>query len=208
MKKYIVVILVFFASCKNDAPAVMPSGEAFEAISIPDVSVSANDTLLAINNGFWYYNNILFSGVIQEKYPSQQIKSQQSFYHGKEEGWLNTFYPDGTKESHRYYHKGEKDSVNTGWWSNGNLRFKYHFKHGNYDGDYKEWYVSGKLFKHIIYTNGNEISGRGWRENGKLFMNYVVKDNRRFGLMNSQLCYSLKNEKGEFIKSATVDSIK
>jgi hypothetical protein len=36
---------------------------------------------------------------------------------------------------------------------------------------------------------------KAWRENGKPFINYEVKDGVRYGLQKSALCYTLKNEK-------------
>jgi len=110
-------------------------------------------------------------------------------------------------ESKRYYHSGEKDSLHLGWWPDGNQRFEIHFSNGAYDGVYKEWYIDGKPSKEIIYKNGNDISGKAWRNNGKLYMNFFTREGRRYGLLNSQMCYSLKNEKGEFIRS-TSDTLK
>jgi antitoxin component YwqK of YwqJK toxin-antitoxin module len=174
---------------------------------IPAIVVQKFDTSLHCKNGLWYFHDSLFSGRIEEKYISGQQKSIGSFYHGKEEGCSFSFYPDGKRESVRSYDNGEKCGTHTGWWNNDKTRFEYHFTKGNYDGDYFEWYTSGKLLKHIIYKNGEELSGKGWRENGKLFMNYVMKDKRRYGLMNAQLCYSLKSEEGEWVRSKT-DSLK
>jgi len=207
MKNIVIITCVIFSSCKEANTTEIRQQNAFEPIAIPGNRVLKTDSLLRLKNGFWFYSDTLYSGAIADYFPSKQLKTIGTFYKGKEEGWYHSFYPDGTKESNRYYHAGEKDSVHIGWWNNGNLRFEYHFVNGNYDGNYKEWYQSGKALKHIIYENGNEISGKGWRENGKLFMNYVMKDKRRYGLMNSQLCYSLKNEKGEFVRS-TSDTLK
>ena len=207
MKNSIVIAFIIFSSCKEANTSEMPSQNTMQQIVIPSNTTLKTDSLLKLKNGYWFYSDTLYSGTIEDYFPSKQLKTTETFYKGKEEGWYHSFYPDGTKEANRYYHAGEKDSINIGWWNNGNLRFEYHFSNGNYHGDCKEWYQSGKLFKHIIYQNGNEISGKGWRENGKLFMNYVMKDKRRYGLMNSQLCYSLKNEKGEFVRS-TSDTLK
>ena len=111
------------------------------------------------------------------------------------------YYENGNKDTRRFYRNGEKDSINLGWWVNGNPRFEYHFNNGNYEGDFNEWYVSGRPLKNIIYHDGKEQSGKGGRENGKLKMNFVRKDGRLYGLINPNLCYSLKNERGEYIAS-------
>ncbi len=202
MKNIIFITIIIFCSC-NGSSNQMQRQQAFKHIVIPSIKILQTDSSLHFKNGFCFYGDTLFSGTIEEYFTSHQLKSSQSFYKGKEEGCSYSFYEDGKQESKRYFHLGEKDSINLGWWSNGNLRFEYHFNNGIYDGDYKEWYFSGKALKYLLYKNGEELSGKGWRENGKLFMNYVMKDNRRYGLMNSQLCYSLKNEKGEFVKSSS-----
>ena len=168
---------------------------------IPSLVLKSTDTFLQLVNGIWYYRQKPFSGTIETNYPSGMQKAKQSFYAGKEEGLLETFYESGDKDSRRFYHAGEKDSINQGWWINGNPRFEYHFKNGVYEGDFKEWYASGKPMKHIVYHNGQELSGKGWRENGKAYMSFVMRDGRLYGLINPNLCYSLKNERGEYVNS-------
>jgi len=175
------------------------TGGNIAEIRIPAIHVNITDTSLRIVNGVQYFGNTLFSGTIESFFPSGDIETSRSFYRGRQEGWSATWYPSGVKADLRYYHLGEKDSVHTGWWSNGRLRFRYHFSRGNYDGISNEWYSSGKLLKEIVYVNGNDVSGKGWRENGKPFMNFIMRDGRRYGLMNGQLCYSLKSEKGQYL---------
>lgn len=36
---------------------------------------------------------------------------------------------------------------------------------------------------------------QAWRENGKPYINYEVRDGFRYGLRKSALCYSLEDEK-------------
>jgi hypothetical protein len=187
------------SACKRPAPQGMQVMENKEPISIPGVTVIATDTLLTINNGNWYYAQQLYSGSVISFFPSGRIKTRQRFYEGKEEGASICFYEDGSIDAWRWYHMGEKDSVNKGWWPNGNARFEYHFENGIYEGDFKEWYESGSPLKHIVYKNGKEVSGRGWRANGKMYMSFEVRNGRMYGLINPNLCYSLQNERGEFV---------
>ena len=60
---------------------------------------------------------------------------------------------------------------------------------------------SGQMLKHIHYTNGIDNCGKGWRESGKAYMNYVMKNGRRYGIVNSNLCYTVKNGSGEYVNS-------
>lgn len=171
---------------------------------IPAKLVRYGDSLLHIENGIWYEGSEPYSGMIETFFPDGIIQARQTFYQGKEEGFRNTYYINGHPESVRYYRNGEKDSVHRGWWPNGQLRYEYHFQMGVYEGDWKEWYASGVLMKHIIYQNGKELSGKGWRENGKPYMSFVRRDGRLYGLINANLCYSLRNEKGEFVPAQVV----
>jgi hypothetical protein len=179
-------------------PKQQATNIATKAITIPTTTLLASDSLLQLINGYYSYKGQLFYGYVQTNFPTGKCQLLQSIYNGKSEGYTKEFFESGHPLSTRYYTAGEKDSVHIGWWDNGNIRFVYHFKNGNYHGSFEEFYTNGKPLKKILYNNGIDSCGWGWRENGKPFMNYVLKDGRRFGLMNAQLCYSLKNENGIF----------
>jgi antitoxin component YwqK of YwqJK toxin-antitoxin module len=204
MRKYLAILFVVYAchSAKQDKPSVAEKITDTVSITIPNITVRTTDTSLVLNNGIWFYHQQPFTGFIETYYVSGSLKSRQSFYNGKDEGLVLSYYEDGSKDARRFYHNGEKDSINQGWWPNGNRRFEYHFNNGVYEGDFKEWYQSGKPLKHIVYHDGKEQSGKGWRENGKIYMSFVVKEGRLYGLVNPNLCYSLKNERGEFVESS------
>lgn len=172
------------------------------------VYIDKSDPLLHIVNGNYYYGPKLFSGILHDNYAGGQPRHQVSFYNGKEEGGAMMYYADGRLAEKRYYRHGEKQGLHAGWWPNGSPRFEYHFSGGLYHGEYKEWYSSGQLYKLINYTNGIDENGQGWRENGKLFMNYVMRDGRRYGIINSNLCYTVQNEKREFSKSLRTEKNK
>ena len=196
MKAVFPVVLMILFAC-NDAQ--QKSMHEDRKIIIPSLTVDAEDKLLSLQNGVWFYRGRKFSGTMQAFYETGRIKSVQSFYEGREEGWMNSFYENGARDAHRYYHNGEKDGVNEGWWVNGNRRFEYHFRNGAYEGSFTEWYINGRTAKYIWYHQGKEQLGRGWRENGKSYMSFVVKDGRLYGQINPNLCYSLKRERGEFV---------
>ena len=188
MKACIIILsCTFFFSCRGNKKT--------ETISLPLTTVEAGDPALHLVNGTWFYKNEKpFYGGIRESYPGGRVRSLQKIENGKQQGHTETFYEDGKPESKRWYTKGEKDSVHTGWWENGNKKFEYHFNNGNYNGLFTEWYQSGKIIQEVIYDNGKEVSGKGWRENRKLYMSFVMKNGRRYGLFNANLCYSLVKE--------------
>lgn len=200
-----IYILLFLISCRETGkfPQQKLQKTAIRHV-IPDRVVRYGDSLLHIVNGVWYEGGQPYSGMIESYFSDGMLQARQTYYEGKEEGFRNTYYANGFPESVRYYRDGEKDSVHRGWWPNGQIRYEYHFQMGNYEGDWKEWYASGVLMKYIIYHEGKEQSGKGWRENGKPYMSFVRRDGRLYGLINANLCYSLRNEKGEFIPARVV----
>ena len=76
-------------------------------------------------------------------------------------------------------------------------RFEYRFAAGRSHGVHREWYRNGRPLRRILFRNGQEVEARAWRENGRLFANYVVKAGVIYGLNNASLCLPLgKGRKG------------
>ena len=112
------------------------------------------------------------------------------------------YYPSGALRWQRAFVHGVKDGIHQGWWENGQKQFEYQFRNGNYEGDAKEWYRDGALAALRHYENGVEAGlQREWRENGTLYVNYEVRDGKQYGIINSRLCYSVKDGKGVFRKA-------
>lgn len=201
IRKYIIVCIAL-AGCQAAGQHEYTVDKRYVRPVIPDLVIRSDDTSLVLRNGAWYYGQQPFSGTIETFFASSgRLKSRQRFYGGKEEGVLEMYYENGVLDNRRFFRNGEKDSVHTGWWPNGKLRFEYHFTNGIYEGSSKDWYENGQLYKHITYHEGKEQRGKGWRVNGKPYMSFEVKNGRMYGLINPNLCYTLKNERGEYIET-------
>ena len=200
MKYFLLGVLLLYGCHNRQQVNTVVIGT--KPVLLPVLELNATDTCLQCKNGYWYYKGLLLSGTVHEQYTSGKPKRIQSFFEGKEQGWLLTYFPNGQPESKRYYTLGEKDSLHTGWWPNGNKRFETGFRLGLYNGHDKEWYADGRPLKDIMYVNGTDICGQGWRSNGKLYMNFANRNGRRYGLMNAQLCYSVKDKRGSYIQPA------
>jgi antitoxin component YwqK of YwqJK toxin-antitoxin module len=204
MRNTIMLGILFLVACSEDGgipKSTLDSVRVVNQLPTKAYVVRSTDTSLQLKNGVWYYKQTPFIGSIQSYDANGIVRGTQTIYQGKEEGTSISYYENGKIDAIRFYHQGEKDSVNAGWWMNGNPRFEYHFKAGIYEGDFKEWYENGKPAKHIVYQGGKEVSGKGWRMNGKVYMSFVMRDGRLYGLVNPNLCYSLKNERGEYVAS-------
>lgn len=114
------------------------------------------------------------------------------YENGKINGADLAWYARGIKKHERYYAYGRKEGVHFGWWPNGKMKFRYEFKDDEYDGSVKEWYEDGTLFKSFTYVKGHENgTQKMWRQDGSLYANYVMKNNRIYGLSGRKNCKSL-----------------
>jgi len=191
--------MMHLAGCTSRENQANSKAEANLPLPIASVTHNMNEGTFTWQNGICFQGNQAYTGVLVHSDSLGNLISKQQYYHGKEEGWSEWYYPDGRMNARRYFRNGEKDSVHLGWWPNGRLRFEYHFKQGQYEGWFREWYVSGIQLKAIWYEGGKEIRGTGWRENGKIYMSFEVRNGRLYGLVNPNLCYSLQKEKGVFV---------
>jgi antitoxin component YwqK of YwqJK toxin-antitoxin module len=137
-------------------------------------------------------------GLLTEHYPTGEIKKVSRYQHGLQHGLTRTWYADGRKESERFFLDGEKEGLHVGWWPNGNKQFEYQFSNGLYHGTFKEWYETGKPLHIFEYHHGKEVSAIGWRENGRTYINFAMRNGRKYGLTNARLCFSLKDEAGVY----------
>lgn len=165
---------------------------------VPEVITEENNTSLHLENGIYFLNNLLFSGSIVSYYGNGALNEKSGFIDGKKEGVSGTWFDNGVLQTKRFYVNGEKDGTHYGWYDDGAKRFEYNFKNGVNTGVSTEWYQTGAIARKTVYSNGKEESVQAWRDNGKLYINYVVKDGVIYGMNNSHLCYTLKNEKGEY----------
>ena len=87
---------------------------------------------------------------------------------GKRNGHVLTFWPDGHPRSDATY----RDDA--------------------YAGTYRTWYESGGAYELRHSVNGHE-SGlqQSWTEKGELYLNYEVRNGRRFGLVNPAPCVTV-----------------
>ena len=160
------------------------------------LSINLDDPQLQGQGKFLLYKNSLFTGKVHEQFESGELRSESHYTNGLLHGAHSTWFEDGKRETMRFYDQGEKEGIHAGWWPNGNQRFFYSFSKGLYDGPFKEWYPDGKRMHEFEYQNGKEVRAMGWRENGKTYINFVVRNGKKYGLTNARLCYSLKDEKG------------
>ena len=104
-------------------------------------------------------------GIVEERYAGGQLKSRGQFWFGEKAGRYQT------------------------WWANGHLRSDATYDHDVFNGEYRTWYSSGKPYELRHFDHGRE-SGveQSWNEDRSLFLNYEVRNGRRYGLINATPC--------------------
>jgi hypothetical protein len=71
----------------------------------------------------------------------------------------------------------------------GILRLRVPLLDEAFHGEYRTWYADGRPFERRHYVHGRE-EGRqqSWTPDGSLFLNYEVRDGRRYGFVNARPC--------------------
>jgi antitoxin component YwqK of YwqJK toxin-antitoxin module len=102
---------------------------------------------------------------------------------------VERFFPDGRRESLEFYRDGQKTGHHEFWWPNGALRVSASYAHDAYHGEVRTWDAHGHAYELRHFDRGREAGlQQSWNEDGTLFLNYVVKDGRRFGYLNAHPC--------------------
>src|SRR5205823_5906183 len=75
------------------------------------------------------------------------------------------------------------------FWPDGHLRLSASYRDGVLDGEYRTWRSNGHAYELRHFARGRESGAqRSWNDDGTLFLNYDVRDGRRYGFVNAELC--------------------
>ncbi|WP_428653332.1 toxin-antitoxin system YwqK family antitoxin [Runella sp.] len=180
IKKLLNVIIglgLIGASCKNTSQEVYLSADSFKIRTAGGVTTAAGKPV---------------SGRLFSIYPSGDTAFSVGFLSGKEEGKANFWYENGQLKEQRLFKNGHKEGIHKGWWPNGKRKFLFHFQDDMYEGNVQEWDESGQPYRDMNYHLGQEEGQqRMWYDNGQLRSNYIIKNNRRYGLLGTKNCVNV-----------------
>lgn len=72
---------------------------------------------------------------------------------------------------------------------NGAVSLEAELRNGVFHGTYRTWYASGRPYELRHFVDGREQGQQqSWSEDGTLFLNYEMRNGRRYGLVNSRPC--------------------
>lgn len=166
----------------------LPEGEKI----IPNIEVVKHSKKLQNKNGILYLDTMPYSGYVIEKFSTGVLKSKASYWQGRKEKWSYTWFRNGIKNTARHYVNGQKVNVHKGWWPNGSIRFIFQYKNGVNEGEQLHCFSNGVLAQRQHYVNGREAGRQSmWNESGKIIANYVVKNNKRYGIVGRSDCVSV-----------------
>ena len=75
------------------------------------------------------------------------------------------------------------------YWPGGVLKSDIVYRADVYDGEYRTFYASGAPYELRHYRRGHEEGlQQSWTEDGTRYLNYEVRDGRRYGLVNAVPC--------------------
>ncbi|GAB4031243.1 toxin-antitoxin system YwqK family antitoxin [Spirosoma gilvum] len=157
--------------------------------SEPITYIDANKAQIQAREGISYSLNQPITGILFSTDAHGDTLFKVPFLDGKEHGIAKLFYANHRLREERLFVRGRKEGVHRGWYENGKLMFEYHFLNDMFEGSYKEWFPNGKLFRNMNYEKGQE-SGvqQSWSTTGKIKTNYIIKDDRRYGLLGTKNC--------------------
>ena len=87
------------------------------------------------------------------------------------------------------------------YFHDGKRSVEINYKNDKRDSVYREWFPSGGLQVEKYYQDGEEVSGKLFTLEGKVIKNYVFKNGRVYGLLNSSWCLN------GLVQSADKDSM-
>ncbi len=159
----------------------------------PIVKEITTDSTLKTERGVTYNNGQPFTGKAFTLNAQMDTVVIDFYLDGKLHGVSRSWYASGKRMQERLYQNGRKEGIHQGWWPNGKMKFQYEFKNDEYEGSVKEWYENGVPYKHFTYSSGQEEGAQKmWKLDGKIYANYIVKNNRIYGLSGRKLCKSLR----------------
>lgn len=151
------------------------------------IDVGAAD--VAQHGGVWRLAGRPFSGLLLERDPSGVVRMAVPLVEGLPDGREWRWYDDGSLESVRQYANGHKVGFHRGWWRGGRRQFEADLRDDGFHGRYRAWHAHGRLSDVRTFVEGREDGvQQSWTADGVLFLNYEVRNGRRYGMVNAKPC--------------------
>jgi antitoxin component YwqK of YwqJK toxin-antitoxin module len=141
------------------------------------------------------YSGKPYSGHVRDFFPSGKLRSVTVYEDGLKHGYQKIWYENGNIQEIRYFQLGIKTGTHRGWHRNGQVRFLSEFSDGKFTGESYSWYDNGHVASYAVYRGANQLAFKKWRENGKIYINYVRDGNEQVGLYGGRLCIKVSKDR-------------
>ncbi len=141
------------------------------------------------------YQDSPFSGLVYEMFPSSNDTLWSCQYkNGIKDGVWKKYFQSGEIKETRLFKQNKKEGDYLGFYKDGSKNFVFQFKNGEYEGTNKVWAKGGVLVEEANFSAGYENGvQKRWYLNGKIKSNYIIKDNRRYGLLGTKNCVTVSD---------------
>ena len=141
------------------------------------------------------YRGKVYSGMIYNTNNMGDTISIGEYKNGLKNGLWKKFYSNGRLKEKRSFKNGLKVGLYEGFYNNGAKNFVFNFKNGEYNGTNRLWAKNGQIIEEFNYVDGLEKgSQKVWYLNGRIKSNYIIKNNRRYGLLGTKNCTNVSEE--------------
>ena len=163
---------------------------------IPDVvsweHVSVDDPRLVSVGATLVLDDEPLTARLEARDASGALVALTHYVDGRRHGMAYRWFENGRLHSSRCFDRGTKQGLQIGYWPNGELRFRYVAESGVYAGTYASWHENGQQGALRHFVAGRESGAqKTWDRSGTLLSNYVVRDGRRYGLLDSKPCFTV-----------------
>lgn len=95
------------------------------------------------------------------------------------------------------------------FWPAGTLKADVSYRNDAYDGDYRTYYAGGAPYEVRHYVDGHEQGlQQSWSEDGTAYLNYEVRNGRRYGLVNASPCTVVGHGEDDAVPRAATHSVR
>jgi tetratricopeptide (TPR) repeat protein len=120
-------------------------------------------TLVSLDNQFFYKDTstLPYSGPFLDYYLNGNLKTRGQIKEGYIEGYVNSYYKDGSMKASHYYSRTAEDGVREEYYPNGSIKKRGNVRNGYMEGLWQEWHSTGKLKSEIRYLHSSPFYAEG-----------------------------------------------
>ncbi len=156
---------------------VVGIGVAYLLLPVKKVALSK----LEQRDGIYYLGteDVAFSGVALEEYPSGSIKSSTRYEAGKPHGESLGYYENGQIQVREVFRDGVSHGTRTKWYTDGVKQSEGRIVGGEFDGLFSRWDEEGRLLMEVELKSGvPHGTSRSWYTGGALKSEVVMENGR------------------------------